>query len=70
MRLSIFNFKPIRLVVIFLVGMVIAAGWLKMRVLEKISVPSKEKTRAILPRPENERMRHAKGPIKAWSPKG
>lgn len=35
MRLSIFNFKPIRLVVIFLVGMVIAAGWLKMRVLEQ-----------------------------------
>ena len=35
MRLSIFNFKPIRLAVIFLAGMVISAGWFKMMILEQ-----------------------------------
>ena len=34
MRLSIFNFKAIKLTVCFLLVMIISAGWLKMRVLE------------------------------------
>lgn len=35
MRLSIFNFKPIRWTIFFLVVMVVLAGWLKMHVLHE-----------------------------------